>query len=444
MNDSLLVREQLDALARHLSARRDIILQQWHSAAEADPELTTLDVLSRSQFHDHVPGILDAFNERLRSRTEADREEAKADELENAAGHGLHRWQQGYRQREVMIEWRHLHLCLVDELEDYATRTQGLHPKLMPGARRALAELCGEGVCESAAQYWQLQQVEATERLHQLEKALAELKTLERQRAEVLREAAHDLRGNLGIVTNAAAVLTHAEADGKRGNVANILQRGVHSLHTLLDDLMSLARLEAGHEKRTVEEFDAAAVLSELCANLQASASRQALFLDTRGPLTLQVQGDAVKVRRIAQNLLLNALAHTKRGGIKVSWEIVKGGSIPRWLLCIQDTGPGFTGGMLTPIAQVLKAATDEIHGAERDPDTGSIGRPAPMMEAQSQPVRAPRPGEGIGLSIVKRLCDLLNANIELETETSKGSTFRITFPLYYDAQPSEPAPLTE
>lgn len=436
MTNSSLILEQLSALAQHLRVRREALLQLWRNAAEGDPELTTINVLSRSQFHDHIPALLDAFAERLRSRTEADKEEAIADEKENAADHGLHRWQQGYRPREVMSEWRHLHLCLVDELEEYARSTEGLHPDVMPGARRALAELCTEGVCESAAQHWQLQQVEATERLHYLEQAVAELKALERQRAEVLREAAHDLRGNLGIVTNAAAVLTHAQGgDGTRGNVVNLLQRGVHSLHTLLDDLMSLARLEAGHETRSIEEFDAAELLSELCSNLQASAHQQKLFLDTHGPASLRVQGDPVKVRRIAQNLLLNALAHTRRGGIKVAWEPVMGGTVPRWLLCVQDTGPGFAEGSLTPIAQSLKTATDEIHEIDSDPDTGSVAKPAPTLHAQSQPVShaKPKPGEGIGLAIVKRLCDLLNANIELETESGQGSTFRITFPLSYD-----------
>ena len=144
---------------------------------------------------------------------------------------------------------------------------------------------------------------------------------------------------------------------------------------------------------------------------------------------------DRAKVQRIAQNLLLNALKYTERGGVKVMWAPVAGGTISRWQLCVQDTGPGLSDGSVTPMAQALKEATDEIHDAPGNADTGSVAEPAPTLKAQS--AHRPEykmPGEGIGLSIVKRLCDLLDANIELETEPGKGSTFRITFPLQYDA----------
>jgi hypothetical protein len=86
-------------------------------------------------------------------------------------------------------------------------------------------------------------------------------------------------------------------------------------------------------------------------------------------------------------------------------------------------------------MAQALKEATDEIHEGTNNADTGSVAKPAPTLKAQSS--HRPEykmPGEGIGLSIVKRLCDLLDANMELETEPGKGSTFRITFPLNYDS----------
>lgn len=439
MKKSPLLLEQLGALAEHLNASRQLLLQNWRRAAEADPEMTTVSVLSRSQFYDHIPDVLDGFAYRLQARNETDSQVAIAQQHESAIGHGLHRWQQGYRQQEVMYEWRHLHLCLLDALEKYEAEHPGLEPQVMPVARRALAELCSEGVCESASQFVLLQQTEAAGRLHDLEQAFAELKLLEQRRAETLREAAHDLRGNLGIVSNAAAVLQFESAKNPaRNKVVDVLQRGVSSLHALLDDLMSLARLEAGHEHRAIEPFDAAAVLIDLCQNLQSFAHERKLFLHTGGPVGMQVEGDSVKVQRIAQNLLLNALKYTERGGVKVMWSLVEGGTVARWQLCVQDTGPGLSDGSVTPIAQALKEVTDEIHVVVNKADTGSVAEPAPTLKAQSAHRPDYRmPGEGIGLSIVKRLCDLLDANIELETEPGKGSTFRITFPLRYEAAES-------
>jgi signal transduction histidine kinase len=430
--------DQLGELALYLKERREAILQSWRLAAQADPKLTTVSVLSRSQFFDHIPDVLDAFAHRLEARNVAERSEAATEQRASAAGHGLHRWQQGYQQREVMYEWRHLHLCLVDELETYSAMHPHLAPAVMPTARRALAQLCSEGVCESATQYKRMQQMEAAGRLRDLEQAMADLKELELQRAQVWREAAHDLRGNLGIVTNAATLLHLGSAnDPARSPVVDILQRGVASLHSLLDDLMSLARLEAGHEQRRIEPFDAAAQLGELAVDLQSFARERGLFLHSEGPPALPVEGDRVKVRRIAQNLLLNGLKYTDHGGVMLKWDRVASGTVERWSLCVQDTGPGFADGGATPMVRALKEATEEAHSvetAQRSSDTGSVAKPAATLVSQSlsRPLDQ-MPGEGIGLSIVKRLCDLLDANIELETAGGKGSTFRVVFPVRYE-----------
>src|SRR4051812_32259369 len=97
--------EQLEALAAHLGARRDEILQAWRTAADRDPQLTTASTISRAQFNDHIPEVLDAFERQLRAHNYQEHAQARVDEKESAAGHGLHRWQQGYDQRETMCEW---------------------------------------------------------------------------------------------------------------------------------------------------------------------------------------------------------------------------------------------------------------------------------------------------------------------------------------------------
>ena len=156
--------------------RRAAILQAWRKSVDNDPELTAPSSLPRTQFNDHIPELLDAFEKRLhvwpRQESAASEEQRK----EDAASHGLQRWQQGYHLREVTREWGHLHLCLVDELENYSTAHPDLEPGVMPTAWRALAELCSQGVSESTTQYFQLQQTEAAGHVRDLEQTLEEVR----------------------------------------------------------------------------------------------------------------------------------------------------------------------------------------------------------------------------------------------------------------------------
>lgn len=435
--------EDLHLLAERLAKRRPEILRAWHRLVDEDPELTTASSISRAQFYDHIPQLLDAFEHRLRAETAADKKEASAEQKQTAAEHGLHRWQQGYDQSETMREWAHLHLCLLDELERFAEERRPGDAAVMRTARRALARLCGDGVCESAARYARLQQIEAAGRLRDLEQALTQLQAGDKERAQRWREAAHDLRSTVGVVTNAASVL---ERDGvpesARVQMSQVLQRGTTSLRELLADLMDLARLEAGQERRKLVEFDVAVMLREFCEPLRAVAAQRSLFFKTDGAEQLVVDGDPVKIQRITQNLITNAIKATDRGGIRVTWADRNVGDRPQWILCVQDTGSGLDPVTAAPLERALKRATDESNQveqqiAETDEDGGQL-EPAPTLPSQSSGDSARDfSGEGIGLSIVKRLCEMLDASLELETAVGEGTTFRVIFPRHYAKVPA-------
>jgi signal transduction histidine kinase len=423
----------LQALAEHLARRRESIMRAWHQALEADPELSAFSNLARAQFNDHIPAVLDGFERRLCALGTPEEAQVCARENASAAEHGLHRWQQGYDQRQTMREWGHLQLCLLDEFEQFSARQPQLDPCVMATARRALAQLCGDGVIESAVRYQRLQQAEASARLRDLEQALSQIQLTERDRAEGWRQAAHDLRGSVGVISNASTLLNRELAEPVRAQFSQVLQRGVSSLHTLLSDLIDVARLEAGQERRRISDFDAAETLRGLCETMRNVAGERNLFLLTQGPDTLAVAGDRAKVLRIAQNLMLNALKATEHGGVRVLWEARD----EHWLLCVQDTGPGFTRGAAAPLEHAIKLATEESHDVESravaSGDAPSGIEPAPTLASRS----AHKPpqllaGEGIGLSIVKRLCELLDASLELETAPGEGTTFRVIFPRVY------------
>ena len=438
MSDPATSIQQLKALAAHLRDRRDAMLSAWRRAVDLDPALTTSSTITRNQFIDHIPAVLDAFESRLCADNAAETAHALADEKAQAAEHGLHRWQQGYNLPETMCEWGHLHLCLLHELETYGASHPEIESSAQVTARRELVRLCSNGVCASAARYTHLQQAEAASRVRDLEVALAQLQALEHERAETWREAAHDLRGSAHVIVNASAALErNANPDPKRAQFSEILRIGVASLNHLLTDLMDHARLEAGDERRKVIDFDAGAMLQEFCDSVRPVATERGLFLKTEGPLPLQVEGDPVKIQRIVQNLVLNALKATQRGGIRVTWEESGSEHRQQWMLCVQDTGPGFKAQSATPIERVLKQATVEAHAVEergqREGQSSVHTDPAPTLASQSAHlVRELPSGEGIGLSIVKRLCELMDASLELETAAGEGTTFRVIFPRRY------------
>ena len=413
-----------ECLGRHFRSRSGEILADWLAAVAAAPSSSTGRSLPRSQLEDHLPLWLDAFAGVLEAPPGRELDEAESEELRDAMSHGLQRWQQGYDLREVTLEWGLLHRQLVLELERFA----GQHPEIdvasFSEARLKLAEQISEATSSSASQYFELEKLEAIGNVKDLEQALTSIKGLELARAELWQQAAHDLRGNLGVVSNVAHGLGFRDlAPERQQKFLGLLTSNVESLRLLLDDVTSLARLQAGQEQRQPHEFDAASMLRRLCDELRNVAEKKGLTLDAEGPDVLSVVGDEVKVRRVAQNLLLNALKYTRNGGVIVSWGEAAGADGGRWSFSVKDTGPGFHAG---PGAPMLSALTDATAGGRPGPQP-AVATPVPDGRDISQVQ-----GEGIGLAIVKRLCELLDAAVEFESTIGQGSTFRIVLPRSY------------
>ena len=427
-------RQQLAALSDLLAARRDAILTAWRKVDRADPEQMTGRALTLGQFLDHIPPILDAYELRLRSRPGgADARAAEVEKKEEGVKHGLHRWQQGYRLKELIAECGHLHRCVFEELGDIVATHPELEPATLLEAQGQLLHLINDTISESAAQYERMQQAEAASRVVDLMTALATMDEVEQRRTALIHQAVHDLNSDVLGVSLAATIVGQphlAEADRVESVV--FLQRATQGLTTMLGELMELARLEAGQDKRKLADFDAAALFAELCEGNQPFARERNLFLKMEGPLRLAVEGDAEKVRRLAKNLLVNALKYTEDGGVTVSWDAEK----ENWWLMVKDTGPG----MLPGSSQSLTAGLQEATASAKESDEKSAaiqGETSQVLAApgDADPRTSPahnQPGEGIGLSIVKRLCELLDASLEIASSAQTGTTFRVVFPRRY------------
>ena len=430
------IEAQLDALAGYLSGRRDAILQAWRTAIKRDPTLVSGEALPQIDLYDHIPALLRMFERKLRglgSRAQDPGQDSKqGTEHATAAAHGLQRWQQGYDLREVTRELGSLNQCVVSELEAYVQQSPDTSHVAMAAARQIWAALCSTGIEESVGQYFQLQQQEALGHVRDLESGMLEVQALERERAELWRQAAHDLRGNLGVVANVTVGLTHRGLqESSRDDFVRILMRNVTSLHHLLDDVTSLARLQAGREQRHIEPIDVTPILQQMCEGISPIAEQRGIYLRCEGPAGFATDGDAVKIRRVAQNLVLNALKVTRQGGITVSWGDSSLNDPKRWELCIADTGPGFPEGS----GQPLKRALEKAHEQSSAGMAAEASVPQQAPADTSPPMRPPDrevAGEGIGLSIVKRLCDMLDATIDMTSEAGVGTKFRILFPRKY------------
>ena len=429
----------LQTLADHLTRQRAWLLDAVRDAVIHDPEISTSRTLARPGFFDHLPQVIDALVERLHRLSTLGRcstsPRALAPERVPAGQHGHHRWRQGYSLTEAIAEWRHLSALLNEEIEAHTRGTPVLSQIARAAAMREVAEFIADGIRASAERHTEMQRAEAAERAAELRAALEKVRTLERERTKTWRQAIHDLRGSLGAISNASALIKHTDASPKvRVLSQEALSNGLASLREMLNDLASLARLEAGQERMRLSSFDVSQVLRELCVTLRPLAMNRELALEMDGPEALEVEGDGMRVQRIAQNLLINALKYTEQGGVWVSWWADANAPQPRWILLVKDSGPGFDANHEGPMAAAMQSPADGAssviseHSTKSDEPPRVADAPATVTE-----LHGPVFGEGIGLSIVKQLCELLGASIELKTEPGRGTTFRVVFPARYD-----------
>jgi signal transduction histidine kinase len=124
---------------------------------------------------------------------------------------------------------------------------------------------------------------------------------------------------------------------------------------------------------------------------------------------------------------------YTRQGGISVTWGDSALNDPQRWLLTVEDTGPGFDTASGQPIATVLEPAAPTTL-EQMLPILGRTGeRQESSSAAQLAGTRSLSAiGKGVGLSIVKRLCEMLDAKIEMRSAEGLGTRVRVLFPRQY------------
>lgn len=222
--------------------------------------------------------------------------------------------------------------------------------------------------------------------------------------AALWREAVHDLRGLLSVVSSVTAVLQRPSSNERHEALLAVLHRNVDGMCKLLNGVADLARLDATHEVPVLQPLDLSLVLDALCSGFQELATCRGIRLELRGPRQLLAESDVLMVTRMVQNLMLNAISYTQAGGVALTWgtcDDMTAGEV--WYFEIADM----------PCAAV------------------GMSEAASLAAPNSAAARASGAGEGIGLSIVKRLCGALGGKMQIVCKGAVRST-RIELPRRY------------
>ena len=362
--------QPLVELVAYLFTRREAILNQWRTVCEQDPTLGKVSALSREEFNNLLPIILDVLEQRLLSRP------SETDPAIAAQAHGLHRWHKAHSLIETIQELNHLTQTLYNELQLFQQLFPQVEPVWLLGVQPQISQLMQETINGSIQKYDDLQRLQATNRASTLQQAVSQMQALSQQRGDVLRESTHDLRGSFGIINSAAYLLNTEElSETDRQHFTVMLSRNLANVEGMLTSLMDLSRLEAGQEQLQIESVDAAQLLREMVTSAQPMATERGIVLWADGPDTLPIETDPVKLHRIAQNLLLNALKYTIPSPehpaiVSVSWSAE---GEYRWVFSIQDSGPGL------PPATVAGVLGQQLHP--------TVEPTAVMGPDQSEPV---------------------------------------------------------
>lgn len=421
--------QPLSAIVSYLFAQRETILNSWRTVCQADSTLKKGFSLSREEFNNLLPLILDILEARLLGKA------PEADPALTAQAHGLHRWQKSFSLLDTMREVSHLTQILYDELK----RFQGLFPQtdaqLLLTVNQQISQIMQEAMEGSVVKYDELQRLEAVQRSATLQQVVEKMTALSDQRVNMLRTSTHDLQGGLGIINGAAYMLKlEGLPEDQRQQYLDMLSRNLANVEVMLTNLMDLSRLEAGEEKLQLESVDVAPFLHEMVRAGQPLAAERNLLLRAEGPVSLPVETDPIKLQRIVQNLLLNAIKYTSSGFISISWSLE---NEARWIVSVQDSGPGLPSTLAGVFGDQLKPTVEATSVLSVDAAEPVAVLPInvptiPPNDQLNELSHQANQGEGIGLQIVKRLCELLSANLEIESIPGRGTLFRIRFPLRY------------
>lgn len=234
----------------------------------------------------------------------------------------------------------------------------------------------------------------------ELEKAKSYAENLLVAREKLMLTITHDIKAPAGSIIGYIDLLIRLVNDRRQQFYLSNMKSSAQHLLALVTSLLDYHRLEAGKMDLHPVAFNPHELLRDIYNSFLPLAEKKQLQLDFKEelPETLTLEGDPFRIRQIVENLLSNALKFTAAGGITLQAEYHGN----QFVFSVSDTGCGMTA---SEQERIFKEFTR-------------------LSSAQGQE------GFGLGLSITRKLVELLLGRIDIESAPGKGSTFKVSMPL--------------
>ncbi|MDX6692437.1 MAG: hypothetical protein QOF02_40 [Blastocatellia bacterium] len=230
------------------------------------------------------------------------------------------------------------------------------------------------------------------------------LREHDRLKTAFVSNITHELRTPLNVIIGLSQLLARDRQlplAPLQEEAVTRMERNARSLLELVNDLLDYSRLEAGRSALQLEKVDAAALIQEMADDYIDETAGKGIELRVEvSPELGLVMTDRHKLQQVLSNLLGNAVKFTTAGQVTIKAAPTTG---ERWYLEVSDTGIGISSDALSYIFDEFRQVDDRL--------ARSYG------------------GTGLGLAITRKIVELLEGEITVESEPQAGSRFRITWP---------------